>query len=101
MIGFIVLNSIAMAMPYRTQPDWWFDMLSVVEVVFTVIFGIECFLKVSGLGGFKIYLANPMNVFDFFLVVLSVGSAVVTVTGEPLPSHLLEYQPPLWQDCVE
>ena len=76
-----MLNAVFMAMPYKGCSHEYTNILDVADVVFTVVFVIELVLKVSGLGGFKTYWSNPLNVFDFSLLILTFGSAVVTVTG--------------------
>ena len=80
-ISAILVNTIFMAMPHGGQSDSWINMLDAAEVSFTVIFVFEAILKITGLGGFKHYISEPMNIFDFSLVILSLGSSVVTVTG--------------------
>lgn len=47
------------------------QILDITNLVFTVAFIIEAILKLIGLGA-KVYFKDNMNIFDFFIVMLSI-----------------------------
>ena len=53
-------------------------MLRIIDIVVTIIFVLECLLKVSVYGfllnGQESYIRNPWNVIDFVIVVFSMVS---------------------------
>ncbi len=62
----------------------WNDFLDTVDIVFTIIFLIECILKIMAMGFArhkKAYLRDAWNCIDFFIVL----SSLVTLT--PLSSE--------------
>ena len=89
-IGVILINSAFMAAPHQGQSDTFSDVLEYADVVFTAIFMLEFLLKLTGLGGFKMYFADRMNIFDLSLLLLTFGSTIVTVTGIASRQQVLE-----------
>jgi hypothetical protein len=71
----VFLNTIILAMDGLT-PDSWTDMLNYVNLVFTGIFIVELVIKLFGLG-FKLYLKDFFNVFDAFVVSISIVELVI------------------------
>jgi hypothetical protein len=67
----IMLNVITMAMRVYDAPEWYSDMLEVLNRVFIAIFIIEAALKIFGLG-LREYFARGWCRFDFTLVFLSI-----------------------------
>lgn len=71
--GCIVANTFFLALEYHGMPPWHRQMLSIAEVVFTIVFTVEMFLKIIGLGGLVNYLfksdGSKWNQFDCFIVV--------------------------------
>ena len=80
----ILLNSIVLAMGWDQMPHLVEKILDGCNMVFTVIFTVECILKIIV---FKIknYFADPWNVFDFIVVL---GSLVDIVMSFALVSYL-------------
>ena len=83
--GFIIfcilLNTIALASKeYRINYDVhykskWNSFLDVLDLIFSIIFLVECVLKVIGMGFIRhkhAYLRNGWNWIDFIIVVVSV-----------------------------
>ena len=74
--NFIMLvilgNIIVMCMTYDDIPDIEQNKLNLFNDVFTLIFLMECLLKIFGMGIFP-YLYSGANVFDLSLVLLSIG----------------------------
>ncbi|WAR31930.1 CAC1A-like protein [Mya arenaria] len=105
----IALNTIVLMMKFNNQQDYeenfqrssyveghtskgsfYEQVLISINVVFTILFTIECILKLMAFG-IKNYFRDPWNLFDFFTVLGSIldvlinelGHAVVEmVTGE-------------------
>merc|ERR1711968_68135 len=67
----ILLNVITMAMRVYDAPEWYSDMLEVLNRIFIAIFVIEAALKIFGLG-LREYFARGWCRFDFTLVFLSI-----------------------------
>merc|ERR550514_590708 len=67
----IMLNVVTMAMRAFDAPEWYSDMLEVINTVFIVIFAVEAALKIYGLGPSE-YFARGWCRFDFTLVFLSI-----------------------------
>lgn len=67
----VVLNSILMATTHYGQPESYAAMLTMMNLVFTVLFAIEMVLKLIGLG-FKYYFNDGWNCLDFVVVVGSI-----------------------------
>ena len=67
----IIFNTISLAMGFYNQPEWYTDLLDVLNLIFTFFFIGEFFLK-FGAYRFKNYFRDPWNGFDFFIVVGSV-----------------------------
>ena len=79
----IILNSILLATKdYKGNYDEeyessWNDALDLIDVFFTVIFLIECLIKIIAMGFIlhkKAYLRDAWNWIDFVIVVVSVAS---------------------------
>eukprot|EP01060_Flectonema_neradi_P007610 TRINITY_DN15340_c0_g1_i1.p1 TRINITY_DN15340_c0_g1~~TRINITY_DN15340_c0_g1_i1.p1 ORF type:complete len:1651 (+),score=368.21 TRINITY_DN15340_c0_g1_i1:54-5006(+) len=63
----IILNTISLAVEHYPQPEIMDSILSDANIAFTVIFTLECALKLYGLG-VGIYFRSAVNVFDFVIV---------------------------------
>ena len=66
----ILVNTITLSMDTFPEPDYMKDV-EVVNVVLTYIFIVEMVLKVPALGPMG-YVSDPFNVFDAFIVTVSV-----------------------------
>eukprot|EP01062_Namystynia_karyoxenos_P067252 TRINITY_DN6115_c1_g1_i1.p1 TRINITY_DN6115_c1_g1~~TRINITY_DN6115_c1_g1_i1.p1 ORF type:complete len:2160 (+),score=713.69 TRINITY_DN6115_c1_g1_i1:175-6654(+) len=85
-IGAIMLNTLQMSVQHHQQPQWLTDMddcnafFWCSSNVFTIIFGVEVFLKIygHGLGDFWV---DGFNRFDFFVVITGVAEMI----GDVLP----------------
>jgi len=66
----VTLNIIGLCVEYYNAPEWYDEMLGVMNVVFVVIFLLEAVLKIIGYGR-RFYFMFNQNKFDFFLVVIS------------------------------
>lgn len=63
----IILNTIFMAIRYFNMPTNYSNILDIANYVFALIFNLECFMKITGLG--KLYFQKYWNVFDFTVVI--------------------------------
>uniref|UniRef100_A0A7R9YEG0 Uncharacterized protein n=1 Tax=Pinguiococcus pyrenoidosus TaxID=172671 RepID=A0A7R9YEG0_9STRA len=78
----ITLNTIVLCMQFFGQPSLYTTVLEIMNLAFLVIFILEAMLKVTGTG-WRRYISDHWNKFDFLLVVLGVAQFAffVTVSG--------------------
>ena len=81
-MGAIVLNIFAMCVDWYGMPDQLTDTMEVISTVFTAIFTLEGFFKITALG-IKQYLRDWWNCFDFVLVVTSVLEVIEVFSFNP------------------
>jgi Ion transport protein len=62
-------------------PDSWSDTFTNMNLAFTIIFTIEMVIKMYGLG-IKRYVKDAFNVFDCFVVILSLVELVINYTSD-------------------
>lgn len=74
----IVLNTILLMMKYHGAPLDYTDVLSDCNLVFTILFTIECVMKMSSFG-YKPYFKDAWNTFDFITVAGSIIDATQLV----------------------
>lgn len=70
-IGAILLNVCFMALVMYPTPDTVDDIQSATNLVFTIVFILEAALKLIAYFPRR-YFSTPWNVFDFFLVLVSI-----------------------------
>eukprot|EP01062_Namystynia_karyoxenos_P002769 TRINITY_DN1097_c0_g2_i1.p1 TRINITY_DN1097_c0_g2~~TRINITY_DN1097_c0_g2_i1.p1 ORF type:complete len:2446 (+),score=704.96 TRINITY_DN1097_c0_g2_i1:141-7478(+) len=68
----ILLNAMALAVDHHGQSSELEKTLDTANVVFTVIFALECVLKLVGLGVWD-YFSDGWNTFDALVVLVSLG----------------------------
>ena len=68
-MSVIMLNMITMALEHYDQTKDFELVLHYINLVFIVIFTVECAMKIIGLRWY--YFKQPWNVFDFVVVVFS------------------------------
>ena len=66
---FIILNMIQMGVQYEGQPPYMEFILRTTNYIFTLVFLLECILKLIAYG--KSYFDTSWNKFDFFVVLAS------------------------------
>jgi hypothetical protein len=71
-----VLNSIILLVKYYNQPETESYILETINLVFTIIFVIECILKILGNG--IAYFKSGWNIFDFVVVIFSIVGIIVS-----------------------
>jgi hypothetical protein len=68
----IILNTIALSMDkYPEYPDDILMYFSYLNIVFTIVFTIEAFIKLVALG-VRPFMSEGFNVFDMFIVASSI-----------------------------
>nr|XP_021331853.1 voltage-dependent N-type calcium channel subunit alpha-1B isoform X8 [Danio rerio] len=77
----IALNTVVLMMKFHGAPDFYEAMLKYLNIVFTVLFSLECILKIIAFGPLN-YLKDAWNVFDFVTVLGSITDILVTEINE-------------------
>lgn len=90
-LGAIVVNTglLAMAGPATTLSEEAIDQMVVADLVLTIIFTAEMMIRIVALGFYDrrgtapapMYLNNPWNKMDFFVVITSWLNIIVEATG--------------------
>lgn len=82
----ILLNMVAMMVEHYKMDPTLVQVLEVINIIFTVIFVLECILKLFALRWY--YFKSPWNVFDFIVVVFSVlGESRLCETLKAVTRH--------------
>lgn len=74
-ISIIVLNTVVLAMDHHPMPESLSDNLEMINFTLSCMFFIEMILKLLGLG-FKQYTQDRFNVFDMFIVLVSIFETI-------------------------
>ncbi|KAF7202965.1 transcript variant X1 [Nothobranchius furzeri] len=75
-LTMIALNTIVLMMKYHSAPPAYDAVLKHLNTAFTVLFSIECVLKIMAFG-FLNYFRDTWNIFDFITVLGSITEIVV------------------------
>ncbi|XP_023810378.1 voltage-dependent R-type calcium channel subunit alpha-1E isoform X1 [Oryzias latipes] len=75
-LTMIALNTIVLMMKYYSAPPAYDAVLKHLNTAFTVLFSIECVLKILAFG-FLNYFRDTWNIFDFITVLGSITEIVV------------------------
>uniref|UniRef100_A0A4W6G325 Voltage-dependent N-type calcium channel subunit alpha n=1 Tax=Lates calcarifer TaxID=8187 RepID=A0A4W6G325_LATCA len=73
----IALNTVVLMMKFHGASDLYEVMLKNLNIVFTILFTLECILKIIAFGPLN-YLKDAWNVFDFVTVLGSITDILVT-----------------------
>ncbi|XP_034096054.1 voltage-dependent N-type calcium channel subunit alpha-1B-like isoform X2 [Gymnodraco acuticeps] len=76
-MSLIALNTVVLMMKCYPAPDLYESMLKYLNILFTALFTLECFLKIIAFGPLN-YLKAAWNVFDFVTVLGSITDILVT-----------------------
>ncbi|KAI4817195.1 hypothetical protein KUCAC02_009471, partial [Chaenocephalus aceratus] len=76
-MSLIALNTVVLMMKCYPAPDLYQSMLKYLNILFTALFTLECFLKIIAFGPLN-YLKAAWNVFDFVTVLGSITDILVT-----------------------
>ncbi|CAB3257221.1 unnamed protein product [Arctia plantaginis] len=77
----IVLNTLLLMMKFHEAPLALMDMLTVMNIVFTMFFLLETILKLIAFGCTN-FFKDPWNTFDFITVIGSIIDALIMEFGE-------------------
>ncbi|XP_037391696.1 voltage-dependent R-type calcium channel subunit alpha-1E isoform X3 [Pygocentrus nattereri] len=75
-LTMIALNTIVLMMKYHQAPELYDTVLKHLNTAFTVLFSVECVLKILAFG-FMNYFRDTWNIFDFITVLGSITEIVV------------------------
>jgi len=77
---FIILNTVTLALDMHPMPDGLEPVLNITNYIFTVIFLLEMIFKLIGLG-INVYVRDGFNLFDAFVVLVSLIEILTVVAG--------------------
>ena len=72
-----------MGMVYEGSSQTYNQVLESINLFFTIVFMLECAIKIIGLG-IKGYWISGWNRFDFFVVMSSILDIILTAVGSSL-----------------
>uniref|UniRef100_A0A8C7FFU3 Calcium voltage-gated channel subunit alpha1 E n=1 Tax=Oncorhynchus kisutch TaxID=8019 RepID=A0A8C7FFU3_ONCKI len=79
-LAMIALNTIVLMMKYYSAPPVYEAVLKHLNTAFTVLFSVECVLKIMAFG-FLNYFRDTWNIFDFITVLGSITEIVTFNMG--------------------
>uniref|UniRef100_A0A8C7HVV5 Calcium voltage-gated channel subunit alpha1 E n=1 Tax=Oncorhynchus kisutch TaxID=8019 RepID=A0A8C7HVV5_ONCKI len=79
-LAMIALNTIVLMMKYYSAPPAYEAVLKHLNTAFTVLFSVECVLKIMAFG-FLNYFRDTWNIFDFITVLGSITEIVTFNMG--------------------
>ncbi|KAJ8279651.1 hypothetical protein COCON_G00067170 [Conger conger] len=81
-LAMIALNTVVLMMKYHSAPVSYELALKHLNTAFTVLFSLECILKILAFG-FLNYFRDTWNIFDFITVLGSITEIIVDLSGWP------------------
>ena len=75
-LSCIILNTVCLALSWYGRPDSVTLVLDVLNYIFTVIYTVECAIKITAFR--RDYLSDGWNIFDF-IIVLSAWSGIIAL----------------------
>ncbi|XP_072294308.1 voltage-dependent R-type calcium channel subunit alpha-1E [Eucyclogobius newberryi] len=75
-LTMIALNTIVLMMKYYSAPPAYEAVLKHLNTAFTVLFSVECVLKILAFG-FLNYFKDTWNIFDFITVLGSIAEIII------------------------
>uniref|UniRef100_A0A4W4EVK5 Voltage-dependent P/Q-type calcium channel subunit alpha-1A n=1 Tax=Electrophorus electricus TaxID=8005 RepID=A0A4W4EVK5_ELEEL len=79
-MSLITLNTIVLMMKYHDAPEMYDKVLKNLNIVFTILFFMECILKMIAFG-VRNYFRDAWNIFDFVSILGSIMDILVTEFG--------------------
>ncbi|KAL1774925.1 voltage-dependent R-type calcium channel subunit alpha-1E isoform X1 [Sigmodon hispidus] len=76
-MAMIALNTVVLMMKYYSAPCTYELALKYLNIAFTMVFSLECVLKVIAFG-FLNYFRDTWNIFDFITVIGSITEIILT-----------------------
>nr|CAB3227400.1 voltage-dependent N-type calcium channel subunit alpha-1B-like [Phallusia mammillata] len=83
-MSLIVLNTIVLMLKDNNMNKSYEDALHVLNIVFTALFSLECFIKMFAYGPLN-YFRDAWNIFDFITVVGSIADVMITLIAHANP----------------
>jgi len=80
-MSLIIFNTVIMASEYHSMPKLMSDIYDVINYVLSGYFGLECIIKITGLG-LREYMRDQMNTFDGLVVVFSFVEIAINATSK-------------------
>lgn len=74
----IILNTVVLAINWYSQPVYVDDILDFINYGFALVFAFESISKIIAFGA-VMYFKKTENLFDFFIVVVSLVSSIVSL----------------------
>ncbi|KRX08462.1 hypothetical protein PPERSA_12943 [Pseudocohnilembus persalinus] len=71
----IIINTIVFMLVYHRQNDELADIISAINIVFLVIFTLECVIKIIAFKSY--YFFDSWNIFDFVVVILTLIGVIL------------------------
>ncbi|KAK0141777.1 putative voltage-dependent R-type calcium channel subunit alpha-1E [Merluccius polli] len=88
-LAMIALNTIVLMMKYYSAPPAYEAVLKHLNTAFTVLFSVECILKIMAFG-FLNYFRDTWNIFDFITVLGSITEIVVVQSDDTFNMSFLK-----------
>ncbi|XP_056459271.1 voltage-dependent R-type calcium channel subunit alpha-1E [Gadus chalcogrammus] len=88
-LAMIALNTIVLMMKYYSAPPAYDAVLKHLNTAFTVLFSVECILKIMAFG-FLNYFRDTWNIFDFITVLGSITEIVVMQSDDTFNMSFLK-----------
>ncbi|XP_029005034.1 voltage-dependent R-type calcium channel subunit alpha-1E isoform X3 [Betta splendens] len=88
-LTMIALNTIVLMMKYYSAPLTYDTVLKQLNTAFTVLFSVECVLKILAFG-FLNYFRDTWNIFDFITVLGSITEIVVDLRSDTFNMSFLK-----------
>ncbi|XP_035271203.1 voltage-dependent R-type calcium channel subunit alpha-1E isoform X2 [Anguilla anguilla] len=85
-LAMIALNTVVLMMKYHSAPPSYDTALKHLNTAFTVLFSLECILKILAFG-FLNYFRDTWNIFDFITVLGSITEIIVDLSGWQSQGH--------------
>ncbi|KAL8177447.1 UNVERIFIED_CONTAM: Voltage-dependent R-type calcium channel subunit alpha-1E, partial [Gekko kuhli] len=76
-MAMIALNTVVLMMKYYSAPYTYELALKYLNIAFTMVFSLECFLKIIAFGLLN-YFRDTWNIFDFITVIGSITEIILT-----------------------
>jgi hypothetical protein len=75
-MGCIILNTAILSVKFYGEPDELGFVFDIVNIIFAVIFTVECVMKLIALS--RHYFKDSWNIFDFIIVVGTIISLIIS-----------------------
>src|SRR5690606_35243054 len=77
----IISNTLILMVKWYREPDYVNDITETMNLIFTLIFAIEAFIRIVAIG-FSSYFDDGWNLFDFVVAVGSIAGLIISKNTE-------------------